>query len=93
MTLIQNRMVRLLDEVARPDTIYRNADDTQRARVFKREGRGTWDFDLFDRKTGDFTNHSSTQAVFFQKKSDALAYLRSEHGITKMIETGANWTE
>lgn len=78
--------------MAYADTIYRNAADSFRARVFKREGRGAWDFDLFDRKRDTTETFSVTQGDYFATKADALAYLSAEYGITKRIDTGGNWT-
>jgi len=73
------------------DYIYRNADDSMRARVFSRE-RGHWDFDLYDRATGRFTTFSKEAGDILRTKREALDVLAAEYGITRSINPQGSWT-
>ena len=73
------------------DYVYRNADDSMRARVFNRE-RGYWDFDLYDRATDQLTTFSRDMGDGFRTKAEALEYLAAMHGITRSINPKGRWT-
>lgn len=60
------------------DYVYRNADDSRRVRVFRRES-GRWDYDVFY-PLGKTATYSEEAGDDFPTKRAAIAQASEEHG-------------